>query len=73
MAAPLVGEQLRNFGVVPPPSGAWELPGLLQDGSAESFLLAPPLAAVLEMFTGLDAVLAPPAFHVRASGRPIVR
>ena len=25
----------------------------------------------LERFTGLDAVLAPPAFHVRASGRPL--
>jgi len=56
LAAPLIGEQLRNFGAVPPPR-AWKLPGLLQDGCpAESFPLAPPLGAVLEkMFTGLDA------------------
>jgi len=72
LAAPLIGEQLRNFGTVPPPSGAWELLGLLQDGCPEGLLLAPPLGAVLEqMFTGLDAVLAPPAFRVRASGRPL--
>jgi len=72
LAAQLIGEQLRNFGTVPPPSGAWELLGLPQDGSPEGFLLAPPLGAVLEqMFTGLNAVLAPPAFRVRASGRPL--
>ena len=67
MAAPLIGEQLRNFGTIPPQSRAWEFLGLLQDGCPEGFLLAPPLGAVLEqMFTGLDVVLAPPAFRVRA-------
>ena len=72
LAAPLIGEQLRNFGTAPPPSGAWELLGLLHDGCPEGFLLAQPLGAALEqMFTGLDAVLAPPAFRVRASGRPL--
>jgi len=65
LAAPLIGEQLRNFGTVPPP--AWELLGLLQDGYPEGFLLAPQLGAVLEqMFTGMDAVLAPSTFRVRA-------
>ena len=72
MAAPLIDEQVRNFGTVPPPSEAWELLGLLQDGCPEGFLVAPPLGAALEqMFTGLDAVLAPPAFRVRASGHPL--
>jgi len=71
LAAPLIGEQLRNFDAVPPPSGTWELPGL-QDGCPEGFLRAPPLGAILEkMFTGLDAVLAPQAFRVRASDRPL--
>ena len=43
LAVPLIDEQLRNFGTVPPPSGAWELLSLLQDGYPEGFLLAPPL------------------------------
>jgi len=42
LAAPLTGEQLRDFGVVPLQSGFWELLGL-QDGRPEGFLLAPPL------------------------------
>jgi len=48
LAAPIIGEQLCDFGAVPPPNGAWELLGLLQDGSPECFLRVPPLGAVLE-------------------------
>jgi len=45
--------QLRNFGAGPPPNGAWELLGLLQDGRPECFL---PLGAVLEHMFFRDAV-----------------
>ena len=54
---------------VPAPGGASELPGLLEDGCPESFLLALPLGAVLEeMFPSLGLVLAPPAGGVWAAG-----
>jgi len=47
-AAPLIGEQLRDLRAVAAPGGARELPGLLEDGCPESFLLALPLGAVLD-------------------------
>jgi len=72
LAAPLVGEQLRNFGAISSPGRAREISGLFYDGCPEGFLLASPLRAVLEqVFSGLYAVLAPPALRVRAAGRPL--
>ena len=71
LAAPLVGEQLRDACVVPAPGGAGELPRLLQDDRPQGLLLAFSLGAVLEkMLPGLDAILAPPAGGVRAAGGP---
>ena len=72
MAAPLVGEQLRNFGAISSPGRAREISGLFYDGCPEGFLLASPLRAVLEqVFSGLYAVLAPSALRVRATDRPL--
>jgi len=68
LAAPLISEQLRNFGTAPAPGGAWELLGLLQNGYPEGFLLAPPLGQFLNR---CSRALPPPAFRVRASGRPL--
>jgi len=52
-----IGEQLRNFGAVPPPSSPGRPP--------RGFSTDTPLGAVLEqILTGLDAVMAPSAFPV---------
>ena len=71
LAAPLVGEQLRDAGTVPAPGGVRELVGFLQDGRPQGLLLALPLGAVFEkMLPRLDAVLTPPAGGVWASCGP---
>ena len=70
LTAPLVGEQLRDTGMVSAPGWAGELSGLFQDGRSEGRLLSSPLGAVLEqLLPGLDVVLAP-AGGVRSAGRP---
>ena len=45
--------------------------GYLQDGGPEGLLLALPLRAVLEVFAGLDLVLAPSAFGAWHSRCPL--
>jgi len=65
LAAPLVGEQLRDFGAISPgPAGSFLVSSKT---AAQGFLLASPLRAVLEqVFSGLYA---PPAIRVRPTGR----
>jgi len=72
LAAPLVCEQLRYLGAISGADRARVLSGLCQDSSLESLLLALPLRAVVEeMFAGLGLVLAPPAFGVWPTRRPL--